>query len=85
VGTEKLSSGFYIEGTSVWVSPGKSGTAHTGSLRGPGELKDAVVSEAVKNELCSAKLRLTAPGTLRVEGEAGCGGMNAPFNGDYRK
>jgi len=78
-------SRFHIDGTSVWVSPGKSGTAHTGALRGFGELKGAVISETVKNELCSAKLRLTAPGTLRVEGEAGCGGMNVTFNGEYRR
>ena len=78
-------SKIYVEGSAFWIGNVKTGNVNVGELRGIGELKGSVLSELVKDELCSAKFILTANNTLLVDGETGCGGMNVTFNGEYWK
>ena len=78
-------SKIFVEGSSIWIGNLNTGNVNTGEMRGIGELRGSVLGESVKDELCSAKLILTANNTLVVEGESGCGGMNVTFNGEYFK
>ena len=78
-------SKIYVEGSSIWIGNVKTGNVNTGEMRGLGELRGSVLGESVKDELCSARLILTANNTLVVEGESGCGGMNVTFKGEYFK
>ena len=78
-------SKIYVEGSAIWIGNVKTGNVNLGELRGIGELRGSVLSEVVKDELCSAKFILTANNTLLVDGESGCGGMNVTFNGEYWK
>ena len=74
-----------ISGTALWISPSNPSSVHTGEINGRGILRGGIIASADKAELCSANFQLIESGSLRVEYESGCGGLNVTFNGLYKR
>jgi len=74
-----------ISGNAIWINPNNASSVHTGEINGYGSVKRGSVTSEDTSELCGASIQILESGSLNVENETGCGGLNVTFNGRYKR
>lgn len=74
-----------LDGGRVYVKGSAIYNQNVGEIDGYGKLTNSKLKEIEESELCGATFQTKQDGSLIVENESGCGGLNVTFNGVYKR